>query len=406
MSEAAPSRRPSALANPNFRRYELGQGLSHTGGWMQQVSELWFVLLITDSATALGIVTALRFGPLLLLGAYGGLISDRFDRRRLMFPLALLKVAGAVALLVLARREDPALVAVYALILLQGMLAVVENPARRSFVRDLVDDRTLAQAISLNATVVTSSRTIGPALGGILIARAGVAWCFGIAATSYLAVVISLLMLDRSELRPQVIAARGPGQIRAGLLYARSKPHIWATLLLTGLVSVFAWNWSVLLPVYAQVELGGGAELYGTLVATLSAGSVMGSALTSRLVRQGRRHLHLTAIAVSASLFVVGLVPQSSVALIALFALGAAAVSFTIGAQSLLQSGIRDEMSGRIMALYSIAWLGSKPIGGLLGGVITDIAGTRMAFIFGSAMVALSVAAMRFAPRSEQRMDG
>lgn len=391
--------RPSALRNRNFRTYELGQGLSHTGMWMQQIAELWFVLTITDSATALGIVTALRFGPLLVLGAYGGLLGDRIERRTLMIRISLLKIVGTVGLLATTMQQDPSLAAVYALVLLQGLLAVVENPARRSFVRDLVDDSILASAISLNAVVATTARTVGPAIGGLLIAQAGVAWCFAIAAGSYLAVIVSLNLVDRSKLRPAVLTARGPGQIRAGLTYARNDPRIGATLVFTALVSVFAWNWNVLLPVYAQTELGGGPELYGTLVATLSAGSIVGSAITGRIIRPGRRHLLVTAAAVSVSLLLVGLVPSLTVALFALFALGGTAVSFTIGAQARLQLNLRDDMSGRIMALYSMAWLGSKPIGGLIGGVISDGIGVRAAFVFGAVMVAVSLVAIALTGR-------
>jgi len=403
MTDDAAKDRPSALRNRNFRRYEIGQGLSHTGLWLQQVAELWFVLVITGSATALGIVTALRFGPMLFLGAYGGLLGDRLDRRLLMIRVSSLKIIGAVGLILVAVQDDPSLPAVYVLVFLQGLLAVIDNPARRSFVRDLVDDRTLANAISLNSVVATTSRTVGPAIGGLLIAQVGVAWCFGVAAGSYLAVIVSLLSIDTTKLRPAVRTARGPGQIRAGLAYATSDRRIGSTLILTALVSIFAWNWNVLLPVYAQEELGGGPELYGTLVATLSAGSVVGSALTSRLIRPGRRYLLTSAAAVSVSLLFVALVPSLAIALVALFLLGATAVSFTIAAQSRLQLNVRDEMSGRIMALYSMAWLGSKPIGGLIGGLISDGIGVRAAFGFGSAMVALSLLALALVARRDGR---
>lgn len=395
--------RPSALRNRNFRRYEIGQGLSHTGVWLQQVTELWFVLVITGSATALGIVTALRFGPILVLGAYGGLLGDRFDRRTLMMRIAFMKVAGAIGLVLIALQDEPWLSVVYVLVLIQGLLAVVDNPARRSFVRDLVDDETLANAISLNSVVATTSRTVGPAIGGLLIAQAGVAWCFGIAGASYFAVVISLMIIDPSQLRPAVLTARGPGQIRAGLRYAADDRRIGSTLVLTTLVSIFAWNWNVLLPVYAQEELGGGPELYGTLVATLSAGSIAGSALTSRMIRPGRRHLLVSAAAVSVALLLVGLLPSLVVALVTLFLLGATAASFTISAQARLQLNVRDDMSGRIMALYSMAWLGSKPVGGLIGGLIADGLGVRAAFTFGSAMVALSLIALTLVGRRDGR---
>lgn len=405
MLEDPANDRPSALRNRNFRRYQTGQGLSHTGVWLQQVAELWFVLEITGSATALGVVTALRFGPILMFGAYGGLLGDRIDRRSLMIRIAFLKTAGAIGLALIARQDAASLAAVYALVLLQGLLATIDNPVRRSFVRDLVDDRTLANAISLNSVFATTSRTVGPAIGGFLIARSGVAWCFGVAAVSYLAVVVSLLIIDPAHLRPAALTKRGPGQIRAGLAYAFNDRRIGSTLALATLVSIFAWNWNVLLPVYAQEELGGGPELYGTLVATLSAGSIAGAAFTSRILNPGRRHLLVSAAAVSVALLLVGLLPSPAVALGSLFLLGATASSFTISAQARLQLNVRDEMSGRIMALYSMAWLGSKPVGGMIGGLIADGPGVRAAFIFGSVMVALSLLALTLSAGGEGRRE-
>ena len=362
---------------------------------------MWFVLAITGSATALGVVTALRFGPILMFGAFGGLLGDRFDRRSLMMRLAFFKAAGAIGLVFVARQSDASLTAIYALVLLQGLLATIDNPVRRTFVRDLVDDQTLANAISLNSVFATTARTVGPAIGGFLIAQAGLA--ISLAGKLPALVVISVTIIDPAHLRPAALTKRGPGQIRAGLVYARNDRRIGSTLALATLVSIFAWNWNVLLPVYAQEELGGGPELYGTLVATLSAGSVAGAALTSRITHLGRKHLLASAAAVSAALLLVGLFPSPVVALVALFLLGATASSFTITAQARLQLNVRDDMSGRIMALYSIAWLGSKPVGGMIGGLIADGLGVRAAFTFGSVMVALSLLALTLSARRDAR---
>jgi len=373
-----------SLENVNVRRFVVGSNLSSFGNWMQQTAELWLVLQLTGSGTALGIHTALRFGPLLLFGPYGGLITDRSDRLRLLLITQALHALASVMLVAVALLPDPTVLLVYANAGARGFINLVDNPLRRRFLRDLATDEELPNAVALESAGGTISRAVGPALAGAITAAFGVLWCFVVNTLSFAFVLVALLMIDRSKLRPAVIATRGPGQIRAGFAYASREPRILAPLVISFVVGVFAWNYVVIAPVYASVTLSGDASLYGLLLSAAGLGSFIGAVAMSRAAVHGARQTHLALLATTVALLIAAAIPEVAAAMTAMVLLGAGGTAVITAVQTQLQMVSADEMMGRVMALFSMAFVGSKPIGGAIGGGLIDLIGAQFAFGVGA----------------------
>ena len=383
-----------ALRNPNFRLFLSGQSVSQTGMWMQQTAELWMILQLTGRGSALALHSVLRFGPVLLFGAYGGLFSDRIDRRRLLIATQSVLALSAATVAITSWLATPNLMLIYGVVMVQGLVNAVDNPLRRGFVRDLLPDDDLTNGVSLNSSAMTLSRTVGPALGGVVIATIGVVPCFAINALSYGAVLASLFRLDRSALRPSAPVTRAAGQLREGFRYAWRRREIRSALIMVTVAGAFVWNWATILPVYAHTTLAGGASLYGMLLSVLSVGAFAGALATTRLVRVGRRHLLVSSAIMAGALIMATLAGELPEAVIALLLLGAASTAFTIGCQARIQLATDNAISGRVLALYSVGFVGSKPLGGLVAGWIIDAAGPRVAFGVNAAAIAIMTLAL------------
>lgn len=392
-----------SLENPNIRRYLIGVFLSHLGTWMQMTAELWLILELTGSGTALGIHSLVRFLPVLLLGAHGGLLTDRVERLRLLKVTQGMHMVAASALVSMMIFFEPSVLVIYAVGLAQGFVNAVDNPLRRGFIRGMSSNEELPNAVALNSTLATVNRTFGPALGGFTIAAFGVFWCFVVNALSYLAVLVALSRIDRSTLRPPSHAPSGRGQVRAAYSYAWSDERIWTTLVVVTAVGTFGWNYGVLMPVYATATMGGDASVYGLMLSTIGVGSFVGALITARASGDHRkrtiRALSLTVLA----MLLVAAAPNILTASAALFLLGATGTSVIISAQTLLQLTVHDEMSGRIMALYTMAFLGTKPVGGLLAGWLIDVSGPRLGFAAGA--MAVGAAAVWVTARDRRTLD-
>jgi MFS family permease len=383
MSSHAPSAGHDAwrsLRNRNFLTYLIGQSFSQTGNWFQQTSEIWLILSLTGSGTAVGLASALRFGPLLLFGIPAGLLVDRYNRRNLMLLTQGVYTITTGAMAVAAFAATPSLAFLYTMILVQGIVGSVDNTLRRSFVRDLVTDDDLASAVSLNSTMHTVARSIGPAIAGLLIVAVGVPLCFALNSVSYGIVLVSLLLINRSSLRPSRPVQAAPGQLRAGFRYAWANRRIRRALLMVTVLGLSGLNWNVILPVYSTVTFGGNASQYGLLVGVLGVGALVGGLLIARVSRISGRHFRNSGALLAGAFLVVAIAPSLPIAVVGLALLGAAATSFQILAQTRLQLEADDAFSGRILALYSVALVGTKPIGGLLVGVTMDLANPRIAF--------------------------
>jgi len=383
----------TSLKNRNFRIYLTGQAVSHTGSWVQLVAEIWVILELTDSGLALGIHSVLRFAPILVFGVFTGIIGDRVDRRSLLLVTQFLHTAAVGTMAVFAFLTAPTLLMVYTIALVQGLINAVDNPVRRSFIRDLADEGELSNAVSLHNSVGTFTRGIGPVIAGFLIVSVGVKWCFAINAVSYVAVLITLVLIDQAKLRPSVMAPRGRGQTRAGLRYARSNRPIRRTLLFATMMAVFAWQWNVILPIYVTDEFGGDARLFGFIVLAFSTGSLIGAMYSAGLPRIGGQHLRWASAGLAAALAFAAMAPVLPVAFAAMVLLGASGSAFSIGAQTRLQIAADDEMTSRVMALYSVTFTGAKPIGGLIAGLVIELSSSRAALGLGAVAMATATAA-------------
>ena len=391
----------------NFRLFMLGHGISNTGMWIQQTAELWAILELTNSGIALGLHSVLKFGPVLVFGAYGGLLSDRINRRKLMLITQVILLIATSLIAVAAVAGFLTLPLIYAVVFVQGMVNAVDNPLRRGFVHDLSTDEELTNALSLSSGVATMTRILGPAIAGVLIAGLGIAWCFVINAVSFVAVLISLLMINVSELRPSEPVPREKAQLREGFRYAMSNRRVRVTLAMVTILSVFAWNWHAILPIYTTDVLDGDAGLFGFLVSTMSLGSFVGAIVSARMEKVAGRHLVWAGFAISGAMLTLALAPGIAASIAGLLLLGAAGTTFVVASQARIQLNSGKEMIGRMMSLFTIGWQGSRPLGAMLAGVIIDVRGPRYAFGLGFVVVALTSLATAFrGPGREVRAPG
>ncbi|MFX1760136.1 MULTISPECIES: MFS transporter [Rhodococcus] len=383
----------AALRGPNFRLYISGQAVSLVGTWMQTVAQSWLVLQLTGSATAIGIVLALQTVPMLLLGPYGGVVADRSDKRRLMIGLQTLMGVQALILGLLVVTDTIALWHVYVLAVALGLNQCFENPARQSFMLELVGPEDLRNAVSLQSVLASCSRMIGPAVAGLVIAAGGLGVCFLLNAASFVAVVTSLLRLDVSRLQRSPAAARAKGQLREGFAYVRSTSDLAVPLLMMALVGCLAFEFQVVLPVLADHTFAAGAGAYGFLTAAMGAGSVVGGLVVATWGRTGTRPLIVTSLAFGIALAVAAAAPNLTTLIVVMVIVGALSVTFTSTTNSSLQLAAAPTMRGRVMALWSVAFLGSTAIGGPIAGWVSEQWGGRAGLVLG-AVACLVAAAM------------
>jgi MFS family permease len=381
----------AALAVPNYRRYYSGQSISLIGTWMQMTAQAWLVLTLTHSGTWLGLVVALQTLPVLLLGPYGGVIADRVDKRKLMIALQ-----GAMGLqaLALGLLTVTGIVTVWEIGLLAALLGfnnAFENPARQSFMLELVGPEHLRNAVSLNSVLVNVARSIGPAVAGILIATVGDGVCFLINAGSFVAVVASLSTMDRTALTPSEPMPRARGQLREGLAYVRSTPALAVPLVMMGVAGCLTYEFQVSLPVMADRGLNVGATGFGFMTASMGVGAVVGGLLVAARGKTGLRPLVLAAAGFSVAMAMATLAPSLAFEMIALALAGAGSIAFMSTGNSTLQLNSEPGMRGRVMSLWFVAFQGSTPIGGPAVGWVMAVLGPRAGLGLG-AVTALLVA--------------
>jgi MFS family permease len=372
----------------NFRRFFIGQAISVTGTWMQMVAAAWLVLQLTGSGVALGIDTALTFGPILLFGPLGGSLADRYDKRRILLATQVTFGALAFVLWGIVATGLVELWMVYALSFLQGVTTSIDQPTRQSFFAEMVEDRDLPNAVSLNSAVMTGTRIVGPALAGALIAGIGLQWCFFINACSYVAVIVALLSMHADQLRRQR-APHESGAIREGLRYAWRTGELRRPLVLMSVLYLFSFNYSVLMPLFAERTFDGDAGTLALLFSVAGVGSLAGALVMASRPRPGERMLALAAIGVGVVTMLVALAPTLDVAVISMLPLGVASIVFFVTANSTLQLTSRPDMRGRVMALYGIVFLGTTPFGAPIAGWVGEHLGPRVAFA-GGGLVAVA----------------
>lgn len=360
----------ASLRVPNYRLYFAGQAISLSGTWMQSVAQGWLVLDLTGSGTAVGLVLALQFLPILLLGPLGGVLADRADKRRLLLATQAAAALLALTLGLLVLFHVVRLWMVYALACGLGFVNLVDNPTRQSFLGEMVGRGDLTNAVGLNSALVNVARAIGPAGAGILIETAGVAPCFLINAGSYLAAITALLLMRPAELQRTPPQPRQRGQLQAGLRYVGASPALLIPLLMMAVVGTLAYEFQVSLPLLARFTFQSGADTYGAMTALMGGGAVVGGLLTAAAGRRSPTALAQMALLFGATQTAAAFAPTRVVALALMVPLGAASIAFLALGNATLQLSSAPEMRGRVMALWAVAFLGSTPVGGPIIGWI------------------------------------
>ncbi|BDI22743.1 MFS transporter [Herbiconiux sp. L3-i23] len=381
-----------ALSVRNYRLFAISHFVAMTAAWIQRVAQDWLVLELSGSASAVGITVAAQFAPMLLLGMVGGLIADRFPKRNLLLATQTLSAILSATLAVLALTGTIQVWHIYVLALLSGLVTVVDNPARQVFVGEVVGQKHLSNAISLNASIFQLGGLIGPAVSGALLLSVGAGWSFAINAVACLVVVGILLSLRTEHLMPAPAAPRSKGQLREALAYIGRKPEILWTLVMVGVLAVFAFTMPVLLASFADDVFHSGPGGYGLYNAVLAGGALVGAIASTR-----RASLTLRTVIVAGGLFAVlqtvgGTMPVELAFCVALFAVGVLNLLFITGANSLVQLSSNPAIRGRVMSVYILLLLGGQAIGGPVMGWIVESFGAHTGMVVSGIVPAVAAA--------------
>ena len=387
----------TSLAVPNYRRYFAGQLVSVSGNWTQVVAEMWLILALTGSGLAVGVTSALQFLPLLLFGAWGGLLADRFPKRSLLMATQTMMVLPALALWAVTSAGVVAPWMVYALVFARGTINAVDFPTRQSFAIEMVGADRVVNAVSLNSVLIHSARILGPATAGILIATVGVGTCFLVNALSFGAMVVALRAMESDQLRPAPRTTQRSGAVRAALRHVRATPALAIPLAMMAVVGTLGFNFQVILPLLARFTFDGGAATYTVLAVAMGAGSVVGALAAGLRGRVGPGLLIGAAFGFGAAALIAAAAPTLPLEAIALVPLGAASVTFAAGVNSSLQLAADPAMRGRVMALYSVVFLGSTPLGGPIAGLLSEAIDPRAALVLAGAAGVVAAISARLA---------
>jgi MFS family permease len=361
------------------------------------VAEMWLVVELTGSGVSVGLTAALQFLPILLFAAWGGLLADRLNKRRLLMLTQSLMTLPALTLWALTMSGSVEVWMVYALVLARGTLTAVDNPARQSFVVEIVGDDRVVNAIALNSVIVHTARVLGPATAGAVIALFGVGTCFLLNAFSFAAMLAALRGMDSGRLHALPPAIRSRGQLRSALAHVTATPALWVPLAMMAVVGTFSYNFQVLFPLLASFTWNGTAVTYAALTAAMGVGSVAGALAAGAHGRVSPRLLVLSATGFGAFMLLAAAAPSVWLQLAALVPLGAVSVSFSAGVQSAMQLAVDPAMRGRVMALYSMVFLGSTPVGAPLVGWVAEAVGPRAGLVLGGAAALVAAAGARVA---------
>jgi len=376
-----------SLAGFNYRLWFAGALVSNVGTWMQRTAQDWIVLteLTDNDAVAVGITMALQFAPQLLLVPWSGLIADRFDRRKVLVftnsTMGVLSVGlGTITVLGVAQLWH-----VYLFALALGITSAIDAPARQAFVSELVSEKNLPNAVSLNSASFNGARLIGPAVAGLLTAGVGAGWVFLINAVTFAATLAALLLLRRDELRPAARATRGPGQLAQGIRYVAGRPDIVVIFAIVFVIGTFGLNFPIFASTMASVEFHHGAGEFGLLSSVLAIGSVIGALASARRERPRMRTVFLAAAGFGLACTVAAMMPTYWSFAIALVPVGFSAITLVTTANGVVQTRTSPVMRGRVLALYLAIFVGGTPIGAPIVGWVANAFGPRWALGVGAA---------------------
>jgi MFS family permease len=398
----------ASFSSYNFRLFWWGQLVSQIGTWMQMVALPWLVLEKTGSAVALGTVTALQYVPIPILVLFAGIAVDRFPKQRLLLVTQTLFLVQALALALLTATDRVQLWQLYVLALILGIGNAFDSPARQAFVTELVGRDQVVNAVGLSSAQFSSARLVGPALGGLIIAALGPAACFFLNTASFLAVLISLLLLRPGEFH-SLPGARTPGpvfgQLRDGIRFLFSTPELTtATIVLAG-NGAFIYSTSSIIPLIARNELGVGPEQFGLLIAAVGLGSLFMALTIAGRGRSSERILLWAATAFGVFYLSLAFAPSFAAGFVLLAIVGGSIQVFGTSVNSLMQIRSPDHLRGRVMAVFTLLTNGITPLGALFTGFVTAAAGIRVT-LAGEAAICLIflAAALAYRLRAQARL--
>lgn len=393
----------AAFRHHNFRLFWTGMLVSLIGTWMQSVGQAWLVLQLTNDPLALGIVAMAQFGPILILGPLGGIIADSVSKRR---ALIVTQTAAALLALILALLYVTGQLQVWHIFVLALGLGVVNSfdmPIRQAFVIEMVGRADIANAVALNSTVFNMTRVIGPAIAGLTIAGLGLTPLFFINAVSYMAAVLSLLVMRTREIQTPTERAVVSRHLRSvvdllgeGVGYVRSHPNILLVIALVGAVSTFAMNYSVLIPVVARDVLRGDADTYGFLMSVSGLGSLVAALSIAFRASKSMNRLFIGAALCGLAMVGLGVSRWLPLSLAMMFVAGFGAISMAATANTMIQLAVPDVLRGRVVSLYTTVFVGSTLIGGLFSGVVASGFGGAPAALIGGGSLATVVALLAY----------
>ena len=380
----------SSLHNRNYRYYFLGQSVSLVGTWMQSISQTWLVYAWTHSGFDVGLVVALQTLPILLLGPIGGTLADRFGKYKMLFYTQGFAGVQALVLAVLDFSGNLHLWELYTMAVFLGLINMVDNPTRQTFIVEMVGREQLPNAVTLNSVMVNMARAIGPAVAGVLIASVGSSWCFLANAVSFLFVLASLRAMDQAELAPAPRVSRLKGQLREGFRYVGNTPVVRDALIMMALIGCLTYEFQTTLPLMTGQAFHGNSSTYGFLTAFMGVGAVIGGLIAAGRPGRSARRLVGTAAVFGLTVLAAALAPTLYIEEALLLLVGAGSVTFLALGNATLQLSSDPSMRGRVMSLWSVAFLGSTPIGGPLVGFVGGQMGARYALGLGGVAALLA----------------
>ncbi|MEU9446673.1 MFS transporter [Streptomyces sp. NPDC048304] len=382
----------SSLKIRNYRLFFLGQVVSNTGTWMQRIAQDWLVLSLTGSSAAVGITTALQFLPMLLFGLYGGVLVDRLPKRPALLVTQSAMAVTGLALAFLTLSGHVQVWHVYVAAFAVGLATVVDNPARQSFVSEMVGPEQLQNAVSLNSANFQSARLVGPAVAGVMITGVGTGWAFLANGLSFVAPIAGLLLMRARELHVVDRAPRGKGQLREGLQYVAGRPELIWPIVLVGFIGTFGFNFPVWLSAYADDVFHSGAGSYSLFNTLMAVGSLCGALLAARRGTARLRVLTAAALAFGTLEVVAALAPSYWLFALLMVPIGVCGLTVNVTANTAVQMATDPAMRGRVMSLFMMVFMGGTPLGAPVVGWITDTYGARIGFALGGVVSAAAAA--------------
>ncbi len=384
-----------ALRHRNFRLFFGGQSISLIGTWMTRIATSWLVYRLTKSALLLGTVGFAGQIPTFLLAPFAGVLVDRIDRRKVLVWTQTLAMVQSLALAWLTLSHRITIAEILALSAMQGVINAFDMPGRQSFMVKMVEDRAdLSNAIAINSSMVNTARLIGPSLAGLLIAATNEGWCFLVDGVSYIAVIISLLMMRITADQAQRATTSMIGQLKEGWTYVAGSAPIRSILLLFALLSLMGWPFMVLMPVFAAQVLHGGPHTLGFLMGAVGVGSLISalSLVMRRSVRGLTRMIPVAAVVFGIGLICFGLSHFLWLSMLMMLVTGFGMMQGMTGSNTIVQTLVDENVRGRVMSYYTMAFVGMAPFGSLLAGALAHAIGApRTVIVSGVACILGSI---------------